>query len=169
VKRYVIILALTCFIIFLNGCDKGISPEPEALPKEAGFGGSIIFKGNWPQGVTRTHIVAFRTPLLSSKDFNILNLAFVSDSIPYSTRQIVYSSLINPTVPIKSGNYAYLAVAQSKTPALSLERKDWYIIGVYYVNNDTTRPGVLNIPADTFIPDINITCDFNNPPSQPPF
>lgn len=167
-NRYNFLIVLLFSLVCFHGCDKGISPEPEALPKEAGFGGSIIFKGTWPQGVARTHIVAFRNPLLSASDFNVLNLAFVSDSIPYGANQVVYSSLINPLVPIKAGEYAYVAVAQSKSPSLSLQRKDWYVIGVFYNSNDTTKPGKLTISADTFTPDINIICDYNNPPPQPP-
>ncbi|HEX2961992.1 MAG TPA: hypothetical protein VHO43_09395 [Ignavibacteriales bacterium] len=155
-------------LFFLSGCDGGITPSPEGAPKEAGFGGSVAFKGMWPSGVTRTHIVAFRNPLNSAGDFNALNLAFVSDSIPFGTTGIVFSSLINPQLPIKSGEYAYVAVAQSKTPSLSLDRKDWFVSGVYYANGDTTKPGRLVIPENTFVTDIHITCDFNHPPPQPP-
>lgn len=155
-------------LILLSGCDGGITPTPESAPKQAGFGGSITFKGKWPSGVTRTHIVAFRNPLNSAGDFNALNLAFVSDSIPYGVTGIVFSSLINPQLPIKAGEYAYVAVAQSKTPALSLDRKDWFVSGVYYANGDTTKPGRLVIPENTFVGNINITCDFNHPPPQPP-
>jgi len=167
VKKLIYFVFLSIFL-FLAGCDGGITPEPESKPKEAGFGGSVAFKGTWPQGVKRTHIVAFRSPLLSEGDFNILNLAFVSDSIPYGVSGIVFSSLINPQVPIKAGEYAYVAVAQSRTPALSLVRKDWFVAGVYYADGDTTKPGTLVIPDNTFIDNININCDFNNPPPQPP-
>lgn len=157
-------------ILFLYGCNGGLSPEPEGQPQqqEAGFGGSVTFMGKWPAGVTRTHIVAFRNPLLSAGDFNALNLAFVSDSIPYGVTGIVFSSLINPGLPIKAGQYAYVAVAMSKTPTLSLVRKDWFVAGVYYANGDTTKPGMLTIPENTFVGNINITCDFNHPPAQPP-
>jgi hypothetical protein len=166
---------LICFvflstILFFYGCDGGISPEAEDnRPHDAaGFGGTVSFKGSWPQGVTRTHIVAFRNPLVSAGDFNALNLAFVSDSIPFGVSGIVYSSLVNPQLQIKAGKYAYIAVAQSKTPALSLDRKDWFVAGVYYASGDTATPGTLVIPENTFVGDINITCDFNHPPQQPP-
>ncbi|HEX2868355.1 MAG TPA: hypothetical protein VHO03_15015 [Ignavibacteriales bacterium] len=156
--------------LFLFGCNGGLSPEPEgqSQQQEAGFGGSVAFLGKWPTGVTRTHIVAFRSPLLTAGDFNALNLAFVSDSIPYGVSGIVFSSLINPGLPIKAGQYAYVAVAMSKSPTLSLVRKDWFVAGVYYANGDTTKPGKLTIPENTFVGNINITCDFNHPPLQPP-
>lgn len=157
-------------ILLLYGCNGGLSPEPEKPQQEmgAGFGGSVAFLGKWPLGITRTHIVAFRNPLLSAGDFNALNLAFVSDSIPYGVTGIVFSSLINPGLPIKAGEYAYVAVAMSRTPSLSLVRKDWFVAGVYYADGDTTKPGRLTIPENTFVSNINITCDFNHPPPQPP-
>lgn len=165
-KRFLCFVFLS--ILVLYGCNGGITPEPESRPKEAGFGGMVIFKGTWPSGVRRTHIVAFRSPLNSAGDFNALNLAFVSDSIPFGTSGIVFSSLINPQLALKAGRYAYVAVAQSKTPTLSLDRKDWFVSGVYYAGNDSTKPGTLIIPENTFIDNINIICDFNNPPPQPP-
>ena len=49
----------------------------------------------------------------------------------------------------------------------SLSRKDWFVTGVYYANEDTTIPGILTIPEDTFVDNINIYCDFDNHPPQP--
>ncbi|MGE5430202.1 MAG: hypothetical protein ACM3QX_03960 [Syntrophomonadaceae bacterium] len=155
-------------ILFLSGCDGGITPSPEGAPREAGFGGTVTFKGRWPSGITRTHIVAFRNPLNSAGDFNAFNLAFVSDSIPSGVTGIVFSSLINPQLPVKAGVYSYVAVAQSRTSQLSLDRKDWFVAGVYYANGDTSKPAMLVIPENTFVDNINITCDFNHPPPQPP-
>lgn len=155
-------------LFLLAGCGEGITPEPEVQQVKEGFGGTITFSGTWPQGVKRTHIVAFKDPLLTQYDFNPVNLAFVSDSIPYGINQVIYSSVINPIISIKSGTYSYLAVAQSKTPNVSFNRKDWYVIGVFYTAGDTTKPGSLVIPAGNFVKDINIKCDFNNPPPQPP-
>ena len=65
-------------------------------------------------------------------------------------------------------NYAYVAVVQQSTEELSLARKDWFVSGVYYANGDTTKPGTMVIPDSTFVRNININVDFNNPPPQPP-
>ncbi|MGE5499665.1 MAG: hypothetical protein ACM3Q2_16455, partial [Syntrophothermus sp.] len=96
------------FIFLLYGCDKGISPEPESLPRQAGFGGTITFKGTWPAGAVRTHLVVFKKLLQSPGDFSILNLGFVSDSIPQGVKQYSYSTLNNPVVPLQSGEYSYI-------------------------------------------------------------
>ena len=113
-------------------------------------------------------IVAFKNPLNSTGDFNAFNLGFVSDTIPYGVSSIFYSSLKNPLLDIIPGEYSYVAVAQSKTPVISLDRKDWFVIGIYYVNGDNSNPGKLIISKDEFVSNINMTCDFENPPSQPP-
>jgi hypothetical protein len=156
-------------ILLSGGCGKGISPEPESA---AGFGGKITFTGTWPDSIARTHIVLFKDPLLAAGDFNILNLKFVSREIPYESSEFNYSSLDSAIVPqqgsLSAGEYSYLAVAMSKTPELSLDRIDWFVAGIYFLNGDTTKPGLLRIPEKTFVKNINIICDFNNPPVQPP-
>jgi hypothetical protein len=165
VKKTLIILITG---IFFYSCGKGISPEPEGKINTTGFGGIVIFTGTWPAGIARTLIVAFKNPLNSSGDFNAFNLGFVSDTIPYGINSIFYSSLKNPLLEILPGEYSYIAVAQSRTPAISLNRIDWTVVGVYYANSDYSTPGKLIISKDEFVPNINITCDFDNPPPQPP-
>ncbi len=156
------------FAVLFIGCGLGISPEPEVIETNTGFGGTITFKGNWPQGITRTHVVAFKNPLNSTGDFNAFNLGFVSDSIPNNTRSVYYSSTKNPLIEIKPGEYSYIAVAQSKTSEISISRKDWVVVGIYYAENDSLNPGKLIIKENEFTGNINFICDFDNPPPQPP-
>lgn len=152
--------------LFLLSCDKGLSPDLAQI--KAGFGGTITFTGEWDKEVNHTHIVLFKDPLLSKEDFNVFNLKYVSDSIPSGTNFYDYSTLGNSLIEnIEPGDYAYLAVAQSKTELLSLNREDWTIVGVYY-NNDSAQPATLTIPEGVFVNSVNIVCDFNNPPPQPP-
>ena len=168
-KSLINFLLFSFLIILLQSCGKGISPLP---PQEAGFSGTITFKGTWPDSIQRTHLVIFKNPLLSSSDFSALNLRYVSLEIPYGITQYHINSLDSAYVPIGGhiapGEYSYVCVAQSKTPQLSLNRKDWFVVGVFYSLGDTTKPGKLIIPENTFIKDINIVCDFNHPPPQPP-
>lgn len=163
------IILLAAIIVFSNDCGKGIAPLPE---QEAGFSGTINFIGTWPDSVQRTHLVIFKDPLNSITDFNILNLRYVSLEIPNNTSEYQINSLDSAFVPqsghLGVGEYSYVCVAQSKTPSLSFDRKDWYVVGVYYANGDTTKPGKLDIPNNTLVKNINITCDFNHPPPQPP-
>ncbi|MHB1688196.1 MAG: hypothetical protein ACYCVH_12595 [Ignavibacteriaceae bacterium] len=162
----VIIFNLTFLIA---GCGKGISPASiEEEQQKAGFSGSITFTGAWPDSVQRTHLVVFKNPLKSAGDFSILNLGYISLSIPNGSKSINYNSLDSSYIPIGAGEYSYVVIAQSKTPQLSLNRSDWYVVGVYYANGDTSQPGKLIIPVNTLVKNINITCDFNHLPPQPP-
>ena len=162
-------LFLLNIILLLVSCNKGISPASvEAEMQKAGFSGTITFSGTWPDSVQRTHLVVFKNPLQSTGDFNILNLSYLSLSIPTGTKTLRFNSTDSSYVPIGPGEYSYVAVAQSKTPQVSFNRKDWYVIGVYYAYGDTTQPGKLIIPENTVINNINIKCDFNNLPPQPP-
>ncbi|MFI5238013.1 MAG: hypothetical protein ACHQLA_08745, partial [Ignavibacteriales bacterium] len=70
--------------------------------------------------------------------------------------------------PFPVGSYAYVAVVQQSTEELSFARSDWFVSGVYYANEDSTQPGTMIIPDSTFVRNINISVDFNNPPEQPP-
>lgn len=158
------------FILILNGCNGGIGPQPENT--QTGFSGKITFIGQWPDSVKRTHLVIFKNPLLSSSDFSAFNLSYVSVGIPFGSTEFNFSSLDSSVVPgtgeFKAGDYAYVAVAQSSTQDVSLDRVNWYVVGLYYNEDDSTKPGVLTIPENTFVRNINIVCDFNNPPPQPP-
>jgi hypothetical protein len=167
-KKIFVILVLISILI-LSNCGGGIEPEPE-IPKEerAGFSGTIYFKGEWNPAVKRTHLVVFKDPLNSAADFNIFNLKFVSLEIPYETQEYSYNSTDSAYVPISAGEYSYVAVAQSLAEELSLDRKDWFVAGVYYAEGDTINPDRLVIPEKTLIKGIDIICDFDNPPPQPP-
>jgi hypothetical protein len=155
------------FIFAFLSCDKGLSPELADI--NPGFRGTISFIGDWNEEVTRTHVVLFKDPLLSKQDFTATNLKYVSDSIANGTITYNYNtkdeSIISNIIP---GDYAYLAVAQSKTEILSLNRDDWKIVGLYYDEDDSTKPGILKIPEASLVENINIVCNFNNPPPQPP-
>ena len=153
--------------LLLFSCDKGLSPDM-AAPK-VGFSGTINFLGDWDESINQTLVVLFKTPLLSKDDFNVFNLKYVSDTIPSGSQLFGYSTNDNPLINnVEAGEYAYLAVAQSKKNIITLNREDWFIVGVYYLNDDLSQPGKLVIPEATFVTDVNIICDFNNPPPQPP-
>lgn len=165
-KLLILISLFTAFVTF--NCDKGLSPVSADVNK-SGFSGTIIFKGNWPKDVTRTYLVVFQNPLISASDFNVLNLKYLSSEITTGVSSFSYNSSIDSSyIQIKAGEYTYIAVAQQKTAELSLDRKDWTVAGVYYANDDTTQPGKLIIPQNTVVKNINIVCDFDNPPPQPP-
>jgi hypothetical protein len=166
-------LIFASLLVLLSRCDKGIEPVPDnsSLPGITGFGGKVTFTGNWPEGIKRTQIVVFKEPIYTSADFLPPNLSFIIDTIPTGSRQFVYNSVDNSytsLLQLTPGDYKYVVVAQSSTPVLSLDRKDWTVVGIYYTNNDTSAPGVLTIRQGRMMTGIDITVDFNNPPPQPP-
>ncbi len=164
--------ALSGIIIYCNRCDHGIEPRP-VLTEPPGFSGTVNFINQWPDSIKRSFIVVFENPLLTPADFTIQNLKYLSREIPLGSPIYEFSSLDSafiPAVPgpFPPGNYAYVAVVQQSTEELSLARKDWFVSGVYYTSGDTTNPGTMVIPDSTFVRNINILVDFNNPPPQPP-
>lgn len=162
--------AYLILLFFAVACDHGIEPAPL---ESSGFSGKVTFISDWPDSIKRTFIVVFENPLLSDSDFTIFNLKYLSREIPLGVQTNNFSSLdsayIPPTPgPFQAGSYEYVAVVQQSTELLSLARKDWFVSGIYYANNDTTKPGTMVIPDSSFVRNINITVDFNNPPPQPP-
>jgi hypothetical protein len=159
------------FIISFNACDKGI--EPKNYDEPTGFSGTVTFVGEWPVEIKRAFIVVFKDPLLTGADFTITNLKFLSMEIPLGVQTYNFSSFDTSYIPqnpgpFLPGNYAYVAVAYQTTDQLSLDRKDWYVAGVYDGNLNTNEPAVMIIRENIFITYVNINCDFNNPPPQPP-
>ena len=167
-------IIILCFSMMLVSCDaeNGIAPK-DIDDTEFGFGGNIVFYGAWPDSIKRIILVIFKDPLIEPSDFVITNIGYLSIELPLGVQTYQYSSLDSALIPlmqyeIPPSVYHYVAVTQQSTEQLSLDRKDWFVSGVYYANGGTTMPGILTIPEDTFVDDINIYCDFDNPPPQPP-
>jgi hypothetical protein len=171
IKYFKVQSAILILIVLALACDDhGIEPKP---PESSGFSGTVRFLNEWPDSIKRIFIVIFENPLLTPGDFTILNLKFLSREIPLGAAIYEFSSLDSAyipstPVPFPSGTYAYVAVVQQSTEEISLARKDWFVSGVYYTPGDTSKPGTMIIPDSTFVRNINIFVDFNNPPPQPP-
>lgn len=171
-KKIIKLLYIVLIIIFTFSCEKGISPLPEK-PEISGFEGTIVFTSAWPDSIRRTYLVIFKNPLLQASDFVIFNLKYLSNEIPFGTQVHKFSSLDTAIIPVSPGpfevgEYHYVAVAHQTTEELSLARKDWFVSGIYYTNNDTTKPGVLRIEENKITRNVNIKVDFNKLPTQPP-
>lgn len=166
IRRVFLFLIL---LVMLNSCDKGIEPADQVGP--SGFGGTVTFKGNWPEGITRTHLVVFKSEVKTVSDFFLPNLSFVIDSIPNGAKSFTYNSIDNPFSTIftfSPGSYSYVVVAQQKTKLITFERKDWFVVGVYCINGDQTKPKTILVMPGKITNDVNILVDFGNPPPQPP-
>lgn len=162
--KVLLIALLFIALLIENGCDKGIEPVTDIT----GFSGRITFQGSWPDSIQRTFVVVFDSLLEKPDDFNLFNIKFISNQISSGLSYYDYDSRDSALIPIIAGSFAYIAVVQQKTPEISLNRQDWIVAGVYYTNGDTTHPGRLVIPQNSFVRNINIICDFDNPPPQPP-
>jgi hypothetical protein len=160
-------LLLISLLIFF-ACKKGIEPEPESI--EVGFSGTITFIGEWNQNVTSTNIVLFKNPILSEADFNIFNINYASEVIPSGTTTYSYNTNLNSPAfnTIEPGEFAYLAVAQTTEEEIKLIRSVWTVAGIYTGGNDSLTASKLIIEPNSFLNNVNIICDFNNPPPQPP-
>ena len=164
-----ICIIIIVIIISLTGCDGGLSPTGDDIANKTGFGGTVTFVGEWDPQITQTNIVLFKDPLLSGDDFKISNLKYLSTSIPFGTSTYHYNTIDSIMFGnVEAGKYAYLAVVQTTKVQISLERKDWFVVGVYQSEEPGAGPGEINVKEKQFHFDTNIICDFYNPPVQPP-
>lgn len=157
-------------LIIFSSCGKGIEPSaPVEVNSEPGISGTINFTGGWQEDITITLLVLFKEPLIDSTDFNITNFAYISNPIPAGVSSFTFNTVSDSSIYnfIAHGTYSYFAVAQSKKAEISLIRSDWFIAGYYAVGNNS-EAGQIVIPENSVLENINITCDFNNPPPQPP-
>ncbi|MEN8192422.1 MAG: hypothetical protein ABFS12_06365 [Bacteroidota bacterium] len=165
--KFVVIITLS--IIILIACDGGLAPTGSDIANKTGFGGTVTFVGEWDSQITQTNIVVFKDPLLSEADFDITNLKYLSTSIPYGSSEYSYNTIDSIIFGnIESGNFAYLAVVQTKNEEISMDRKDWFVVGVYQSEDLGIEPGAITVEKNKFKFDVDIICDFNNPPQQPP-
>ena len=167
-----IIMILVGLNIFLTGCESEHGIEPKPIPEqEFGFGGNIVFYGAWPDTVKLVVLIVFKDPLLTPEDFVLTNVGYLRNPLPLGIQTFKYSSLDSSIVPLiqmdpPPSEYHYAAVASAKE--FSLSPKDWFVRGVYYINENTSTPGTISIPKDGYVDNINIYCDFDHPPPQPP-
>jgi hypothetical protein len=171
-KRIFSLLLVLLLLPNFSACNKGIEPLPERA-EISGFEGTVYFVSPWPDSIRRTYLVIFKNPLLQPSDFVVFNLKFLSNEIPFGTQVYKFSSLDSALIPVspgpfEPGEYHYVAVAHQTTEELSLARKDWFVSGVYYTNNDTTKPGILKIEENRITKNVNIRVDFRKLPKQPP-
>jgi len=172
-RKILIALIITVLILFIGGCDKGIEPEPPSTtpPGVTGFSGTVTFAGNWPDSVKLTLLVVFKQQLVNPADFGLPNLSFVVGPIPLNSTVFNYSSDVNSYssfFTLAPGQYNYVVVAQSKKESISLDRKDWFIVGVYSIGNNQSQPATMTIEDGRMTTGVDIKVDFSNLPPQPP-
>ena len=166
-------VVIAALFSFIGGCDKGIEPEPASntLPGVTGFSGTVTFTGTWPDSAKHTLLVVFKNQLVTDQDFGLPNLNFIIGPFTNGISQAAYNSIDNnfiSTFKISPGDYNYLVVAQSNKTDLSLNRKDWFIVGVYCIGNNQSQPATMTIQDGKMTTGVDVKVDFSNPPPQPP-
>jgi hypothetical protein len=155
-NRFVLTLSLVFLSLYSLTCDHGLAPLPPNVEKP-GFGGRIIYKGQWFPAVFELRAAAY-TEYPVTNFFNIK--AFSDSTLPIGVTESPYRLSAPP------GIYQYIIVAlQFKQPIF--DRTSWRVVGIYYANNDTTKPGVVTLLPNTYVGNVNITVDFDHPPPQP--
>lgn len=137
----------------LSGCDQGLQP----LVHQHGLAGTVYFT-NWPpaDSLLDLRLVAFRNYPSGNLVQEILggNARYTDTLKPFGSDSIRYSLILDP---LPAGTYRYIAVAEQYGPNLY---SDWRIVGLYWDSADTTRPGIVDVPADQIVQGINIRADF---------
>ena len=176
-----VLFFLSALALFFSGCDKGIAPDP------TGFSGVIRFR-NWPRrdtvdfAVQELRLVAFKKPPIDTTGLLIEFLkgnvviyppvgtpAFskyyrASDSTLQLVDSIKYTVLLNMSVDDPPANYEYIAMAWRYGPN---PFADWRPAGLYTTQPGTFNPGSITISKHDFLTNVNVNCDFQNPPPKP--
>lgn len=153
---------LFILLLLFYSCDHGLKPpatETSTQYEEPGFGGTVYFKGTWPDTIYDLRVVAFRNyPPKNIINEVIEGKAKFSQSLPKRVDSVRYEVLAD------TGKWEYVVVALQYGANIF---SDWKAIGVYDTTIADTIPTPIYIPYGRFLRGINITCDFNNPPPQP--
>ena len=164
-KLYLLVIFIA--LSLLISCDGGIHPIEEDTSTKPLVSGKVTFIGEWPSDIKLTYIILFKDPLINASVFNAFNLKYVSQLIPVGTNEFNFSSDEALFGEILPGEYSYFVVAQSTSETLQLTRSSWRVAGIYKDENGLPE-GNISVPSNSTLNDINIVCDFNNPPQQPP-
>lgn len=174
-------------LICYSGCDKGLAPPPPIPPLDpnapTGFGGIIRFR-NWPPPdsvdlvIQELRIAAFKSPPVDTTgllvEFLLGNVVIYPPvgTTAYSKRDsagnlrdtIHYSIFFTPGVDSLPASYSYIAMAWRYSSNIFA---DWRPAGLYTTQPGTFNPGSITVRKNVFIPNVDINCDFRNPPPRP--
>jgi hypothetical protein len=153
---------LVCLSII--GCDKGIAPVEVIPVTEAhGLKGTIYFT-NWPpsDSIVDLRLVAFlHYPPQDIYTEVIQGMAKYTDKLPTAVDSFSYRLILNP---LPADTIRCVAIGMQFGPNI---QTDWKLVGLYYKQGDSSLPGRIFVPADSLVPNINISVDFHKLPPQP--
>lgn len=185
-------VVLSMLILLYSGCDKGLAPlavtpiDPNA---PTGFGGIIRF-ANWPP-LDSVDIVIQELRLAAFKQAPVDTTGLFAELIrgniiiyppigttgwskrerdPMDTTRQRLRDSIHYAIYFTTGldslprSYAYIAMAWRNGPS---SFTDWRPAGLYTTQPGTFIPGAITIRKGVFISNVDINCDFRNPPPKP--
>lgn len=153
-------------VVFLLGCDKGISPNDSLVDRKPGFAGSVAFVSSWPSNVLEMRIVAVPYYPVDSTVSELIG-KFLNGVIKSSDPLSVIGdsgSVQQYTFFLDPGNYEYVAIVQRYGQNYYT---DWRVISIYGYTAEHPTPKQVTVQPFQFITGIDFTVDFNNLPPQP--
>ena len=179
-------VVLSMLVLLYSGCDKGLAPlavtpiDPNA---PTGFGGTIRFL-RWPRAdsidiaILELRLAAFKDPPI---DTTGLFIEFIRGNViihppigstNYGTHDstgrlrdsIKYAIYFTTGLDSLPKTYSYIAMAWRYGPN---SFADWRPAGLYTTHPNTFIPGAITIRKNVFIQNVDINCDFRNPPPKP--
>ncbi len=155
------------YLVFLSGCNGGLSPVQSSSNVQPGFGGTVRFVSPWPpaDSVQDFRVVAF----FNYPPSNIIaevssGQAKVYPAIGSSGPAKFVDSLSYAFYLDSSATFHYVAVALQYGPNVL---QDWKVVGAYGYSHGVGRPDSVVVKAGEFVNGINIDVDFKNTPPNP--
>ena len=139
-KIFGLLFLFLLLLLFSCDIDKGLAPLRN------GIQGTITFKGEWPEDTEQVLVLA-------STDFPPQGITQLDlgEPLPMGVDSSTYTIFLPP------GTYRAIGVVWKE------EGYEWNtnnIIGVYFVGKDSLTPGVVEVPEDTIVTDIDIVANF---------
>ncbi len=164
-ERTILIWVCACVLSLLGiCCEQGLAPpDTHTTAKPHGISGILRFS-HWPpaDSVHDLRVAALqRYPVQDILGEVLAGRAQYTGQLPYGVDTLVYKLVLDP---LPAGTFPFICVAQQYGPNI---QTDWRVVGEYYTNNDTTKPGSVIVPPDSIVPNINMTVDFQHVPPQP--
>lgn len=146
-----------CLVLSFASCDHGLELPPAVKP---GFGGRISYRGKWPppDSIKILAVVAFKHFPPSNIVGDVISGEAVFDTT--LKRNVEFQDFGFFTEP---GTFEYIVVAQQYGPDIFSQ---WRVVGVYTEDPDRIRPKSVSVGKETFVPNVNISVDFDHLPPQ---
>ena len=162
ISSHLFIACILVGLLYNIRCNQGLAPENSQNSNSRPYGvqGVVKFR-NWPPQDSIRDLrlgVLKNYPVTDIVNEVLQGRARFTDQLSYRVDSLSYTLTLSPLPP---GQFPFVGVAQQFGPNV---QKDWRIVGIYYANGDTTKPGVVTVPSDSIVPHIDINVDFLHPP-----